>query len=98
MQGPTGSQTKSCTFKRLRGERVAGGKHVVTCEMTVTNCNNRSYAFLAAIARARRSCLLSRRDSLYTHIWAKHFRDHDRTVGLLVILHHGNPGAPHGEP
>jgi hypothetical protein len=98
MQGPTGSQTKSCTFKRLRGERVARGEGAVTGEIVVNNCNHRSYAFRTAIARAWRSCLLSRRDSFNAHIRAKRFRDHNRTVGLLVILHHSNPGAANSQP
>jgi hypothetical protein len=97
MQGPTGSQTKSCTFKRLRGERVAGGEHAATLKRIAPYCIQKSYAFGTAIALARRSWLSSRWDPFNAHIRAKHFRDHNRTVGLLVILHHGNPGTPHGK-
>lgn len=97
MQGPTGSQTKSCTFKRLRGERVAGGEHAAPLKSIVTNCKHKSYYFWTAIGPAWCSELFSCWDPFDTHIRAKHFRNHNRTVGLLVILHHGNPGAPHGK-
>jgi len=64
-------------------------------ESIVTNCKYKSYILMATIAPARSSWLFSRRDSFNPHIRAKHFRDHDRAVCLLVVLHYGNPSSPH---
>src|SRR5208282_863843 len=97
MQGLTGSQTKSCTFKGLRDETVARDAQVTGLEKIVTNCKHNGYIFRAVLVPSSRSWLLSLWNPLYAHIRAKHFRDHNRSVGLLVILHDGNPGAAYSE-
>src|SRR5713226_2907125 len=37
-------------------------------------------------------------DEVDAHVWAQNVGDHDRTVGLLIILHYGDPGTAHSEP
>ena len=77
MQGLTGSQTKSCTFKGLRDETVAGDAHPATIDGAVTNCKIMGYAVIGASARASPARLFPCRNPLDAHIRAKHFRDDD---------------------
>jgi hypothetical protein len=97
MQGLTGSQTKSCTFKGLRDETVARDARATGLEKIATICKCKAYKLRPVFALAWRSWLFPRWNPLYAHIRAKHFRDHYRSVSLLVILHNGNPGAPYGQ-
>src|SRR5208283_528205 len=97
MHGLTGSQTKSCTFKGLRDETGARDVHPTGLERNVTMCKYSGYICSPVFALVWLSWLFSSWDPLYAHIRAKHFRDHNRSISLLVILHNGNPGAAHSQ-
>ena len=51
MQGLTGSQTKSCEFKGLRGERVAGWNESEYAMSIVSYCQCATYALPARFRR-----------------------------------------------
>ena len=97
MQGPTGSQTKSCTFKGLRVQKMPEGGSSPRAEKPVTDCKYECYELVTAAATRRHPGLFPRWNPLDAHVRAKDFRDHDRSVSLLVVLHHGNPSAAHSE-
>ena len=97
MQGLTGSQTKSCTFKGLRGEGVAAGAYPMSLESALSNWNYKSYVLRITFTPGSCFALPSGWNPLYAHIRAKHFGDHNRSVGLLIILDDGYPSAAHGE-
>ena len=97
MQGLTGSQTKSCTFKGLRGERVAARAYPMSREIGLTNWNYKSYVLRITFTAESCLALPSGWNPLYAHIRAKHFRDQNRSVGLLIILDDCYPSAAHSE-
>ena len=95
MQGPTGSQTKSCEFKGLRDLSVSPGH--------LADGRDRSYLalFLADMGwlrltrRAGRKGRLRSRDSVDSHVGAENLGNDDRAVSLLIVLHDRDPGAAH---
>jgi hypothetical protein len=98
MQGPTGSQTKSCEFKGLRDLLVSSAHP--------PDGPGRSYlalflvdmGWLGPTRRVGRNGSLRRGDSVDSHVGAENLGNHNGAVSLLVILYDRDPGASDGKP
>jgi hypothetical protein len=97
MQGPTGSQTKSCEFKGLRDLLVSRGHLAEGCDHRYLALFLVDMGGLWLMRRVARNGSSGSRDSVDSHVRAENLGNHDGAVSLLVVLHDRNPGAADGE-